>query len=601
MKRLQFADRPTLTGNPSGHRWCLLATCHGYYTPNTKRVGLTKARITQETQLIGVIVKEDEKKAVREFFELFKTPWEFYQENKTYDVVLITCAPQFEVEAKLLIIYGNEENAFDRKNRLKLVRSKNASTLQYRELTFPIYRHVSVFQGSKNVVIRAAGTDDAVAVLLNTNHCKSIRIGFDLFQEVEYLLWHGQPIQHAQIPTLDIHITMVRDWIVGAGIPLVEVPSCPAGFDFTVCLTHDIDFLRLSNHKFDNTVFGFLYRASFHSFFNFLKGKISLIKLLKNWRAVCLLPGVYLGIVKDYFLQFDRYLEVEKGLVSTFFILPFKNRPGIDNTGQIHRSRAARYDINDITPEIEKLLSAGCEIALHGIDAWRDAAKGREELQRIAQVTGNNMIGTRSHWLYQCDRSPQYLEEAGFVYDSTVGYNETVGYCSGTTQVFRPFRGTKLLELPLHIMDTSLFYTGRMDLAEPQAMALVEGLIAKTQRLGGVLTVNWHDRSMGPERLWDTFYESILARLKSMNVWFATALQAVSWFRARRSVCFHEVRLYDNELKVSLSSSAYDHPLLLLRVHIPQDQDTQTDNMLTAQGRIIDVPFSGDLETSIYL
>jgi hypothetical protein len=551
--------------------------------------------------LIGVIAKRSEEETVQEFFELFKTPWEFYKENKTYDVVLITCDPQVEIETKLLVMYGSEEKSFDRRNKLKPIRAKNASVLQYRELSVPIYGNVSTFRKNERAVLRATETGDTVAVLFSISSHKVLRIGFDLFQEVEYLLQHGQPIQHAQISTLDIHITMIRDWIVGSGIPLAEVPSCPSGVDFTVCLTHDIDFLRLRDHRLDHTMFGFLYRALIRSFFNFLNGKTSLTKLLRNWSAVCLLPGVYLRIVKDYFFQFDKYLEVEKDLVSTFFIVPFKHRPGVDNTGQIHRARAVRYDVNDIEPEIKKLMAAGREIALHGIDAWRDASKGREELQRISRVTGTTNIGTRSHWLYQYEQSTQHLEEAGFVYDSSVGYNETIGYYSGTTQVFRPSGAKKLLEIPLHIMDTALFYTGRMDLAEPQAMALVEGMLGNAQRFGGVLTINWHDRSMGPERLWDTFYESIIARLKSMKVWFATASQAVSWFSARRSVSFHEVRLCDNELKVRLSSSPYASPQLLLRVHLPQDPGTRTDDLLTATGRIIDISFSGDLETSIPL
>ena len=551
--------------------------------------------------MIGVIAKEKERGVVQEFFELCKTPWEFYKENKPYDVALITCDTQFEIEAKILIIYGSEGNSFDRRNNLQLVRATNGSTVQYRDFVFPLYGNVSAFRESARAVIRTTEANDVVAVSCNTAHCQGIRIGFNLFQEIEYLLWHGQPVQHAQVPTLDMHISMVRNWIVEAGIPVVEVPSCPAGFDFTVCLTHDIDFLRLRDHKFDHTMFGFLYRALFRSFFSLLQGKISLVKLLKNWMAVCLLPGVYLGIVKDYFFQFDKYLEVEKDLVSTFFILPFKNRPGVDHTGQIHSSRAARYDINDIESEIKKLLAAGREIALHGIDAWRDPAQGREELQRISRVTGNNTIGIRSHWLYQCDRSPQHLEEAGFVYDSSVGYNETVGYRSGTTQVFRPPTVKKLLELPLHVMDTTLFYMGRMDLAEPQAMALVEGIIANTYRFGGVLTINWHDRSMGPERLWDTFYETMLARLQSMKVWFATAYQAVSWFSARRSVSFHEVRLCNNELKVKLSSSPSDSPQLRLRVHMPRERGDQAGGLRVGRGRIVDISFSGDLEIFISL
>jgi hypothetical protein len=555
----------------------------------------------EEILLIGVISKINEEEAVREFFELFKTPWEFYKENKTYDVVLLTCDPQFEIEAKLLVVYNSEEQSFDRRNKIKPMRAKNASVLQYREFSIPIYGSVSTFRENRRAVLKVTETGDSVAVLFYLSNQKVLRIGIDLFQEVKYLLQYGQPIQHAQISTLDIHITMIRDWIVGAGIPFAEVPSCPSGFDFTVCLTHDIDFLRLRDHKFDHTMFGFLYRALIRSFFDFLNRKTSLAKLLRNWSAVCLLPGIYLGIVKDYFFQFDKYLEVEKELVSTFFIVPFKHRPGVDNTGQIHSARAVRYDVNDIESEIMKLMAAGREIALHGIDAWRDVSKGRQELQRISRVTGTTSVGTRSHWLYQCEQSPQYLEEAGFVYDSSLGYNETIGYRSGTTQAFRPFGTKKLLEIPLHIMDTALFYAGRMDLAEPQAMTLVEDMLRNAQRFGGVLTINWHDRSMGPERLWDTFYEGILARLKSMKVWFATASQAASWFRARRSVSFHEVRFCDNELKVRLSSNLSASPQLLLRIHVPQEPRARKDNLLAASRRIVDISFSVDLETSVSL
>lgn len=551
--------------------------------------------------MIGVIAKPSEQETVQEFFELFKTPWEFYKENRTYDVVLITCDPQCEIEAKLLVIYDSEENSFDRRNKLTPMKAKNAPVLQYRELPVPLYSNVSTFRESARAVLKTSDTDDVVAILLQTTHRNVIRIGFDLFQEVKYLLSSGQPSLYAQVPTLDVHIAMMRDWIISSSIPLVEIPNRPASYDFTVCLTHDIDFLRIRDHKFDHTMFGFLYRALFRSFGNFLRGHLSLRKLLRNWSAVCFLPGVYLGLIKDYFFQFDKYLEVEKDLVSTFFFLPFKNRAGRDSAGQIHRIRAARYDINDIEPEIKKLMSAGREIALHGIDAWRDPVQGREELQRIACITGETHIGTRSHWLYQDEQSPQHLEEAGFVYDSSVGYNETIGYRSGTTQVFRPSGATTLLELPLHIMDTTLFYTDRMDLPESRAMALVEGMIATSHKFGGVLTINWHDRSLGPERLWDTFYETILARLKSMKVWFATVSQAVSWFKARRSVTFQQVCRCDNQLKVRLSSSPHDGPQLLLRVYVPQSLAAQTDDLYAKQRRIVDVSFSDALEISISL
>jgi hypothetical protein len=332
---------------------------------------------------------------------------------------------------------------------------------------------------------------------------------------------------------------------------------------------------------------------------DFLQHRASLSKLLKNWCAAWLLPGVYVGLVKDYFLQFDRYLEAEKGLVSTFFIVPFKNRPGMDNTGHIQSARAIQYDLDDIKPAIETLVAAGREVALHGIDAWREGSRGEEERQRIAQVSGHPCSGVRSHWLYQNEQSPQNLEAAGFAYDSTLGYNETVGYRNGTTQVFRPRGATELLELPLNMMDTALFYPLRTHLTESEAMTLAQGVISSTKRYGGVLTLNWHHRSLGPERLWDRFYEELLAHLKRLNVWFATARQAVAWFRVRRSACFRRVDLQDDKLNICISSHVDDVPQLLLRIHMPVERTGVAKSGSDRTGQIVEIPFLGELKTAI--
>ena len=57
-------------------------------------------------------------------------------------------------------------------------------------------------------------------------------------------------------------------------------------------------------------------------------------------------------------------------------------------------------------------------------------------------------------------------------------------------------------------------------------------------QFGGCFTINWHDRSIAPDRLWKEFYRGLIEDLKSRGAWFATAGQAVSWFRKRRSVVF---------------------------------------------------------------
>jgi hypothetical protein len=95
------------------------------------------------------------------------------------------------------------------------------------------------------------------------------------------------------------------------------------------------------------------------------------------------------------------------------------------------------------------------------------------------------------------------------------------------------------MELPLSIMDTALFYRGRMGLDREEAMELGRTVVSNARRYGGTLVINWHDRSLAPERLWDGAYRDLLEEIGSDDwVWFATAADAVDWFRWRRSIRF---------------------------------------------------------------
>ena len=47
-------------------------------------------KVTQESLTIGLTCREDERKEVVEFFQLFKTPWEYRQSDAIYLVELST-------------------------------------------------------------------------------------------------------------------------------------------------------------------------------------------------------------------------------------------------------------------------------------------------------------------------------------------------------------------------------------------------------------------------------------------------------------------------------------------------------------------------------
>jgi peptidoglycan/xylan/chitin deacetylase (PgdA/CDA1 family) len=527
--------------------------------------------------VIGVIPKTEQVPVVEEFFELFKTPWEFYEPGRSYEVVVATADSIPEVNTRLLLLYGSQPKSTDTHNGT-IVRSRHGGgCLDYTGIAVPIYGELGIFEEENGSIPCLAATPGVVGLRVETaGDTTIVRLGFDLFQEVQLLLSAGQRIEHAQIPTLDIHIGMLRNWILNEGIPLLEIPPAPAGHSFAVCLTHDIDFVGIRNHMFDHTMWGFLYRSSVGAIRNLFRRRISIGRLFEIWRAAASLPLVYLGWVRDFWCPFEWYLRVEKGLPATYFLIPFKRQSGEHVQGSHAARRATAYDVDDLHQWTAILRREGCELGVHGLDAWHSVEKGRAELAKIAEVTGESDIGIRIHWLLHNSSSASVLEESGYAYDSTAGYNETIGYRSGTTQVFRPLTAKTLLELPLHIQDGALFYPERLDLSEPEAEKRCKELIEKAGQFGGVLTVLWHDRSHGPERFWGDFYIDLVQVLKSSDAWFATAAQAVSWFRKRRNVRFERFGNANGVRAFPSRAGEEALPLMCLRVYRPPvAQDAQ--------------------------
>lgn len=484
--------------------------------------------------MIGVIAEEADRAIVRELFELFKTPWEYWRRQQNYDVVLCAAEAAPEgAEAHLTVVCTRPQAAGEMN-----AAPRQVYELSYQGRSIPIYRGCATFgdEGSRLLVEAESGRS---AIQVKTcGQGRVVRIGYDLFAEVRTLLTSGQPAAHAGTPTLELHIALLRDLIIGSGLSLAEIPPVPAGYRFIACLTHDVDHPLVRNHGLDHTTLGFLYRATVGSLLGMVRGRRRARDVRRNLGAVARLPLVQLGLAADFWGQFDRYPALEMGARSSFFVIPFRNRPGRRGAGEAPDRRAARYGAAEIAGQISKLRAAGCEIGTHGIDAWTDSSAGRAELDEIRRLTGATEMGIRMHWLYFNERSPQILEAAGADYDSTVGYNETIGYRAGTTQAYLPPGCTRLLELPLHIMDTALFYPDYLNLSVRQARAQVGEILDNAVRFGGCVTVNWHDRSIAPERCWDEFYVELIDEMRKRGAWFGTAEDVIAWFRRRRSVGF---------------------------------------------------------------
>jgi len=264
--------------------------------------------------------------------------------------------------------------------------------------------------------------------------------------------------------------------------------------------------------------------------------------------------------------------------------VPFKNTPGVAPDRTVKPARAVRYQVSEITEDVKRAAARASEVAVHGIDAWRDAGIGTAEMQQVTSVTGARTAGVRMHWLYFDRDSPRHLEAAGFDYDSTCGYNEAVGYRAGTSQVFRLPGCETLMELPLSIMDSALFFRGRMDLSQQDASQQCGRIVANARRFGGTVVINWHDRSLVPERQWGRFYQQLLEDVaKDDRAWFATAGQAVDWFRWRRSIRFTEAS--EGTVSIAATAPRWVLPDAVLHVHRPGNGTAASAEALRFDGR----------------
>lgn len=508
--------------------------------------------------MIGVSAHPEDFPVVREFFELFKTPWEFYRSDRKYEVLLCTGDEQVRDDAaRLVVIYGGRKLAADVHNEEDVRRGQaRTRVLAYKAARIPIYGDSITFGGRESGFLADADSARPVAYVDQSGGRAVARIGYDLFREVGVVLTAGQPVCNAAIPTIDLHIAILRDLIVESGVPLLEIPPVPKGYRFFACLTHDVDHPSIRRHRLDHTVLGFLYRALVGSVTHMFRRRLTIRQVLTNWAAVLKLPFVYAGVANDFWEDFTRYPQLEGGCRSSFFVIPFGGDPGRKQSGVAPKHRASRYGAMDVKDLLQELRSAGCEIGLHGIDAWLDSSSGVRELEQIRRITATPQIGVRMHWLYFDEGSPVALERAGANYDSTVGYNETIGFRAGTTQVYRPLPATRLLELPLHIMDTALFFPVHLGLSAKEAHMHVSRIIDTAVQFGGVVTVNWHDRSISPERCWKQFYLELIHELREKGAWFGTAAETVSWFRMRRCATFEDVDVEGELAAVGFTTAA---------------------------------------------
>ena len=104
--------------------------------------------------MIGVICADSEKSAVREFFELFKTPWMFWESSGSCDVLIVTSAAARPASstARLVIAFGATEMHDDASVVVSRGTRTHDAMLEVDDLRLPLYTGALTLAGGATTV-----------------------------------------------------------------------------------------------------------------------------------------------------------------------------------------------------------------------------------------------------------------------------------------------------------------------------------------------------------------------------------------------------------------------------------------------------------------
>ncbi|MEM2614373.1 MAG: polysaccharide deacetylase family protein [Nitrososphaerota archaeon] len=255
-------------------------------------------------------------------------------------------------------------------------------------------------------------------------------------------------------------VPAVSEYIVNKGFNI----EWPDNHKFAACLTHDVDSIFPTWKYTFFTAMKFAFKLKFQE---------SLIRLINKFGK---------DNSKNPYLNFKKILEFEGkyGATSSFYFKTTSKDP----IGWI-------YDVKILKDELGYIIDYGGEVGLHGgYYSYNNSEMLKEEKNRLERVLGRKVAGVRMHYLrFDVPQTWRLLADLGFKYDTTFGYPDMPGFRNGMCHPFRPYDLEKekyidILEIPLTVMDTSLFKKGY-----EKSWILIKKLVENTEKNRGVITI----------------------------------------------------------------------------------------------------------------
>ncbi len=208
----------------------------------------------------------------------------------------------------------------------------------------------------------------------------------------------------------------------------------------------------------------------------------------------------------DPYNTFDWYMDAceKAGRSASFYFIPDHSAGAIDGC----------YGINDhkILELIRKVDQRGHENGVHGsYNSYQSLPQIQRERQRMIEAcwqvgAEERVSGNRQHYLrWDTSQTPDYLDAAGYEYDTTGSFADMPGFRYGTSRPFTMWSWQKRAPLqikqrPLILMECSVIADCYMGLGySEEAMAVMMLLKQRALAYGGDFTLLWHNSHLTTE------------------------------------------------------------------------------------------------------
>lgn len=314
-------------------------------------------------------------------------------------------------------------------------------------------------------------------------------------------------------PIADHYIRVLRKAVEAAcgaaGRPYMYAEFWPGGEPFAAFVSHDVDRIRK-----------WTYKRIGYELIRAIPGRV--LKVLRS-----------ISCSQDPYWNFGKIMAVEEdlGVRSTFFF----------GTGRYERKDPS-YELPQVEDVLRGLLEGGWEVGLHAsIGSYRDARRLMDEKGKLEAVVGK-VCGVRQHFLrLAVPETWRAQEEAGFLYDATLGYSRREGFRAGTSLPFFPYDPErkdklKVLAVPLTLMDTT--FTTFRKYGRSRAIHVTKELLREVEDSGGAFSALVHQSSLDEDEFpyVSRLYLEMLREVRERGAYVARGADIAEWWTGRANL-----------------------------------------------------------------